>query len=114
VRARVGAEEEDKPDRWAPPVSARERTREGACGRFWARASGWPRRERERWAARGTGPRRRKREEGGSGQLGWLGCAGRRKRERKMKRGGGPAQERKRGREKKECNSNAFEFKFKI
>jgi hypothetical protein len=62
-----GAEEEDKPDRWAPPVSMRERMREGACGRFLARASSWPRRERERWAVRGAGPRRRKREEGGSG-----------------------------------------------
>jgi hypothetical protein len=31
-----------------------------------------------------------------------------------MERGGGPAQEGKRGREKKEYNSNTFEFEFEI
>jgi hypothetical protein len=43
----------------------------------------------------------------------WAGPQGE-KRERKRRKGGGPVQERSRGREKKGCNSNAFEIEFEI
>jgi hypothetical protein len=113
---------EAEPDSGARPSRARRRKTSLIGGpRLSARE-----RERERERAGGFGPGRaagpkrvRGRRGGIMGRAGEerekrLGRAGRGEKRRKKRIEGGPAQERKRGREKKECNSNDFDFEVEI